>query len=310
MGRPLPRIVTTELLADAGVPRAVAARHVRAGRWQRPARGVYVTDARELTGLDLGRVARALTGGRVVVTGLVACRELGLRWVPGSSGVLVLVGAQVRTPSSGCVALRRTTDLATLPTWLRAGVDLAHPERAVVDAARELTRLRDVRGVVLGAVADRWVEPDGLRLLLDRTQRNGSGLCRRAIEDARRGCASPPEAELVDELIGCGRPFYANPALFLDGQAIGTPDAYFPGTGLGGEVESVERHGSEDGVETTYDRHERFAAAGVELAHLSVRRIRRDPAEAAGYLLSRVAARPPGAEPPGLVVLPRGPLLR
>jgi len=303
-------ILTTGQLAEAGVSRAVAARRVANGLWQRPSRGVYVTHARELSGLDLGRVAHALSGGPAVVTGLVACRELGLRWVPPSLRVLALVDAEGRTPSSGRVTLRRTDELAELPTWRRAGVDLAHADRAVVDAARELTGLQDVRGVVLGAVADGWADPGALRLLLDRTQRNGSGLARRAIEDARRGCASPPEAELVDELIGCGRPFYANPELVLDGQLIGTPDVYLPGTGLGGEVDSVERHGSAYGMESTYDRHERFAAARVELVHLSVSRIRRDPAEAARHLLSRAAARPPGAEPAGVVVIPKGPLMR
>ena len=35
-----------------------------------------------------------------------------------------------------------------------------------------------------------------------------------------------------------------------------------------------------------------------------------DPAEAARYLLHRAAARPPGSEPTGLVVVPRGPMMR
>ena len=69
--------------------------------------------------------------------------------------------------------------------------------------------------------------------------------------------------------------------------------------GLGGEVESEERH-------------ERISAGGIELVHLSVGRIRRSVAEAAGHLLHRAQARAPvaRAEPPGLVVVPRGPLLR
>lgn len=306
-------IVTTADLVTAGLDPAVAERQVRARNWQRPARGVYVTSDRQLTGLDLGRVAGRLAGRRLVVSGLVVLREVGLRWLPESEQVVGLVDPQVRTPSSGRVVLRRTKKLAALETWHRGGLDLAPVDRAVVDAAWEISSLRDVRGIVLGAVADNWVGADDLDRVLAMTQRNGSGFTRRAIRDARRGAASPPEAELVDELIGCGMSFYVNPDLFLDGRFLGSPDVYLPGLGLGGEVDSRERHESDDGdVESTYDRHERITSGtGIELVHLSVRRIRRDVTEAAAHLLSRVPERRRMArpQPPGLVVVPRGPLL-
>ncbi len=304
-------ILTTKQLLSAGFRDGMAKRQVLAGHWQRPARGVYVTHARELTGLELGHAAAALAGDRVVLSGLVVVRELGLRWVPSSPGVLALVDAEVRTPSSGRITLRRTKQFDALQTWRRDGLELAPAERAVIDAARELSNLRDVRGVVLGAVADRWATPADLRVVLDGTARNGSGLVRRALTDADRGCASPPEAELVDALIGCGRPFYVNPQLLVDGALLGSPDVWFPDCGLGGEVDSAERHGSDGDVENTYDRHERMSARGIELAHVSVRRIRRDATEAAAWLLGRAAAAVQTASPPkGLVVVPRGPLLR
>ena len=170
-----------------------------------------------------------------------------------------------------------------------------------------------MRGIVLGAVADGWADPDDLERALAVTQRNGSALVRRALTDARRGAASPPEAELVDGLIGCGVPFYVNPDLLLDGRLLGSPDIWLPGLGLGGEVESRERHEADHGlVASTYDRHERLAAAGVALVHLSVQRIRRDPAAAAAYLLARGRERAalPQREPAGLTLVPRGPLLR
>jgi hypothetical protein len=61
-------------------------------------------------------------------------------------------------------------------------------------------------------------------------------------------------------------------------------------------------------VENTYDRHDRITAPGLQLVHLSVGRIRRDAPAAARDLLARVRTGPP--PPPGLVVVPRGPLLR
>ena len=115
---------------------------------------------------------------------------LGLRWLPEDGTVLGLVAPELRTPSSDRVVLRRTDDLCSLQTWWRGGVELAPVQRAVVDAARETPALRDVRGIVLGAVADGWADADTLDAVLATTQRNGSGLTRRAIGDARRGAAS------------------------------------------------------------------------------------------------------------------------
>lgn len=304
-------VVTRKQLLEAGYHPRWADRQVRRGLWQRPARGTYVVGSAPLTGLDLGRVAQALADSDVVLSGLIALHELGLRWVPPADRVLALVDPEVRTPSSGQVVLRRTTDVHELETWTRDGQLFAPVARAVVDGARGLS-LRDARGIVLGAVADGWAGADELRAHLDATQRNGSGIARRAILDAERGCASPPEAEVVDRLLGCGLPFYVNPELRLDGRLLGLPDLWFLGLGLGGEVESEERHGQEQQVESTYDRHERMTACGIELVHLSVGRIRRDPGAAAEALVQRAVARKWSgrSEPPGLVVVPRGPLLR
>jgi hypothetical protein len=304
-------VLTTSLLHAEGLDPRLAERQVRAGRWQRPARGVYVPHARPVTGLELGHAAAALAAERVVLSGLVVLRELGLRWVPPSAGILALVDADVRTQSSGRIVLRRTKELDALDTWQRGGLELAPVERAVVDAGRELDSLRDVRGVVLGAVADNWATAADLDQVLGATQRNGSAVVRRAVRDAARGCASPPEAEVVDELVGCGRPFLVNPDLLLDGVLLGSPDVWLVGLGLGGEVESKERHGEDEQVESTYDRHERLTAPGIELVHLSVGRIRRDVREAAGHLLGRAAERERRGlgDPPGLTVVPKGPLL-
>lgn len=72
-------LITLSKLVEAGASPDLAERQVRAGRWQRPARGVYVTSADPLSGLALGHVAEAHVGGRVVVSGSVVLRELGLR---------------------------------------------------------------------------------------------------------------------------------------------------------------------------------------------------------------------------------------
>jgi hypothetical protein len=259
--------------------------------------------------LDLGHAAAAYVRAPHILTGLLVLHELGLRWLPELTVAHALVPDRVRRPSSRRVVVTRTTAWADLDTWCRAGLRLAAAERAVVDAARATSTLRDVRGIVLGAVADRHATAQELLAIVDAGQQNGSALVRRAVGDAARGCVSPPEAELVDALVGRGVPFLVNPELWIDGVKIGCPDVWFVGTAVGGEVESAERHGDEQGVTSTYDRHERFADRRLELVHVSVRRLRRDVHEAAGHLLGRMRLST-APVPPGLVIVPRGPLLR
>lgn len=291
-----------------GIGNDAAERAVRTGRWQRPAYGVYLTSSDPPSDRDLTAIARAYVREPFVITGLLALRAFELRWLPDLRGIDVLVPPDNRQRSSGLVRVSRAGRFDELDSWVQAGVRLAMPDRAVIDAARSLHSLRDVRGVVLGAVADRKVSIADLSAALATGRRNNSRHARRAIRDAARGCASPPEAELVDQLVGRGTPFYVNPQLWLDDVVLGSPDVWVVGTGTGGEVDSQERHGDDEGVENTYDRHERFSAPGLQLVHLSVGRIRRDAGEAAEHLLARARVGPP--PPVGLRVVPAGPLLR
>ena len=293
--------------ADLVVSQDAAERAVRAGRWQRPAYGIYLASSAAPDDCDLMAIAAAYVREPFLVTGLLALRPFELRWLPEPSGVHVLVPSENRQRSSGLVRVTRVSCFRRQDSWVQGGVRVAMLDRAVVDAARALPALRDVRGVVLGAVADGKVTPSDLTAVLESGQRNGSGSTRRAIRDAVRGCASPPEAELVDHLVGRGVPFYVNPQLWLGAELLGSPDVWLVGTGTAGEVESAERHGGETDVENTYERHERFSQPGLQLVHLSVGRIRRDASEAADHLVARARAGPP--TPRGLRVVPRGPLL-
>jgi hypothetical protein len=301
-------VITSTGLSAADVSNDFAEREVRENRWRRGARGVYLTHTDPPTDAELCEVARAHVGEDFIVTGLLVLRALRLPWLPVDPQIHVLVPAATRRTSSSLVRVTRMSAYGELRTWGVSEPRLADPARAVVDAARWAEGLRDVRGIVLGAVAQGRCTIEDLTRQLDAGQRNGSALVRRALTDATRGCASPPEAELVDALVGRGVPFYVNPQLWLDGALLGCPDVWIAGTGTGGEVESQERHGDDVGVENTYDRHERITTPGLQLVHLSVRRIRRDVGDAAQHLLTRTAAGP--TAPDGLIVVPTGPLLR
>src|SRR3954453_14717220 len=81
--------VTAPALRLAGAdPDAVKAA-VRT-RWQAPVQGVYVPHREELSPCELGHVAVAHAGPGAVLTGLMAARILGLRWVPDLAGAMVL----------------------------------------------------------------------------------------------------------------------------------------------------------------------------------------------------------------------------
>ena len=305
--------LTPASLRQDGFAEDLARREVAAGRWQRPVRGFYVPDAEPIDDLTLARIAIAYGGTRSRLTGCIAARALRMRWVPATAGCDLLVPADTRRRSTAVVRVRRARALATFPNWRWEGVPTAPPPRVVLDVALSGHDLRDTRGILLGSVADGFTTPDELDALLTREPRNGTASARRAIADARRGAASPPEAEVADRLIGCGLPFLLNPDLYVNGTLLGRPDGYFPGLGAGWEVDSRERHAEDDDFDATLARHGVFGAQGIVLEHLTPRRFRRAPALAVDAVLavarSRLVLPPSLREPVGLTVVPRGPLL-
>jgi hypothetical protein len=278
--------------------------------WQRPLRGVYVTHRRPLDDITRAHVAAKHAGPDCVLTGLVAARWLGLRWVPEGESVQVLIDSSRRRSSCGWVLVRRHRDLHALPSWDRHGLRIAEVPKVVVDAARELGSLRSVRGLVLGAVADRLCTAQELRELLDTGATGGTALARRACLDAERGATSPPEAELVDGLLACAFPipFYCNVEVRVSGDLLGIADVWLVGSGVGGEMDSRERHGEQASLDSTLRRHSRFADAGVSLRHVTPTRYRADPAAFHRELFDAALARRATGlgDPPGLELVPRG----
>ena len=306
--------MTTGQLTASGFDEDLARREVDAGRWQRPIRGYYVPHAGPLPDPVLARIATAHVGPSGLLTGLIAARALQMRWVPTLPGAQVLAPAGMRRTSTRLVQVRRCAALPGLVPWLWEDVRVAPAHRVVLDSALRLGTLRDVRGLVLGAVADRLVTPEALAELLAAEPFNGTALFRQAIADAADGAASPPEAEMADALRGSGQPYLLNPELWMGGQLIGCPDGYFVGLGAGWEVDSRERHDGDDSFDETLGRHTTFGGYGIVLAHPTPRRIRQSGAATAAAVLSVARARlllPTGLrEPRGLVVVPKGPILR
>ncbi len=298
-------VMTTQTLGAAGADRLLRKRIVRAGHLVPVLRGIYALD--EPGPRERVHAAVERGGPGAIVTGLWAARWLGLRWVPPSDRPQVLIPAERRRTSSSKVLIRRAHDHHNVVTWTHDDLRVAHAARAVVDGCRELARLNDVRGLVLGAVADRWCTAEELSDLLSRGAVGGTAHARRAVLDAERGAASPPEAELIDTLLRRRVSFVANPALWVDGQLVGRPDVYLLGTGVGGELDSKERHAEAELLDATLQRHGRFAHAGLWLEHVTPARFRRDPDAYVDLLLARAAVH---REPAGLRVVHVGPVQR
>lgn len=304
----LPLLVTRRELHAAGIDLDVALRATRRGRWQEVLPGAWLRSEGPVTRDHRQQAALALLGSHAVLTGADACDEYGLRDVPPDDRVCVLVPHTVQRDLGPDVRLVRTTSVVA--SYVMRGRRWAEPARAVLDAAAGRD-LRTVRALVCAAAANSWAGADQVGALLEAGPRRGSAVLRRAVTDVEAGAASAPEAEAADLLgaaVGRRRlpPFLLNPDLYLDGRFLLTPDLWLVGTGVGGELDSRRHHGSQDSLDATLARHARAERRGIALVHRSPQRMRRDPAGFLRELEVRVGDTP---EPPGLVVVPRGPLL-
>lgn len=304
----LPLLVTRRALHDAGIDLDVALREARRGRWQQVLPGAWLRSDSAVTRDHRQHAALALLGRHAVLSGADACHEYGMRDVPTDDRVCVVVPHTVQRDLGPGVRIVRTTTVVA--SYLMRGRRWAEPARAVLDAAAGHD-LRAVRGLVTASAADSWAGADQVGALLEAGPRRGSAVLRRALADVEAGAASAPEAEAADLLRAAARrrrlpPVLLNPDLYLAGQLLLTPDLWLVGTGVGGEVDSRRHHGSQSSLDATLARHARAERHRIALVHRSPQRMRRDPEGFLRELQQRVSDTP---EPPGLVVVPRGPLL-
>ena len=303
-------VVERAALVAAGVNGDLGDRLVRQGVWLRLAPSVYLAGLGPPASAQLVRAARLHVGNDLVVTGAVACRALGLSDVPDDGTVEVLIAPGTRAVSTAYVVVHQTERPPL--TWENEGTSYACGPRSVIDAARRAPDLRTARALVLASVCQRLCTAADLRQEVEAGHSRGSGLARRAVDDALAGAWSAPEAEagdLVRAVVREGRlpAFLLNPTLTVDGVRVGAPDGYLPGTGVGWQVDSRRHHGAPDDLDDTLAVHDRYAAHGLTLLHVTPRRLRLLGPHWAQLLVEAVQARG-GSEPLGLQVRPNGPL--
>ena len=250
-------VVSRGQLLAAGVDDGTTYRKVRAGQWQRLLPGIFLLTAGP-PGTEQRRVAAALFAGeQAQLTGLSVLHWYGFRSAPATDRVHVLIPHDVHRRSTGFVVVQRALSLDARAR--HGGVYwVTSPARAVVDACRALTQLRDVRAIVAEAIQANHTTARAIDAELRRAARSRTGLTRRALGEVLAGVRSAPEAELRD-LTRQSKilpPILWNPTLTtLDGRRLPTPDGWIDDVGLALQVGSAEYHSRDTGWANTLDRH-------------------------------------------------------
>jgi hypothetical protein len=268
-------VSTVAALVAAGLHRETIARRVRAGLWQRPFPGVIIMQSGPPTQEQLIEAALLYAGSSSVLTGVEAVRRHGLRRLPETAELHVLVGADTHRRCLPSLVVERTE--RPPGTVERDGVRVAPLDRAVLDTARRLGDRDDVRALLADAIQQRRTTTARLGVELDAGNQRGSAIVRDVLEEIADGIRSATE--------GWGRDLYArsglppmlwNPTLrWPNGRFLATPDGYLPSVGMAWENDSMEFHPVEE--DETARRRADMIGAGVVVAHHRPRRLKTEP---------------------------------
>jgi hypothetical protein len=266
----------------AGLSRhAIGYRLREGGPWRLLLPGVYLTLSGMPTQAQRETAAILYAGPRAMITGPAALCFYEFRQIPksGDSAVDILNPARLQRASTGCVRVHRTSRMP--PMWVQgpAARRYAYPARAVVDTARWLTDLREVRALVGDAVQNRHC---AIAQLADELRLGGTpngALLRKVIAEVTDGVRSAPEAELRDLFVKARMPMpLFNPRLYLpNGNFIACPDAWWPDAGVAIEIDSRQWHLAPDDWERTMTRHSDLGQYGIVTLHVTPHQLRTDP---------------------------------
>ncbi len=241
--------------------------------------GIYMAGTGMPTTLQQEMAATLYAGSGSVITGQAAlrCHHIGSA---SSDLVDVLVPAATKRRDAAFVRLHRTTRMPER-TWQVGPVRYALLPRAVADAVRDMTSLRDVRATVADAVQRGNCQVPDLAAELSAGPNAGSALFRQALADVADGIRSAAEGDLRDLLVKSRLPMpLFNPSLYdRDNAFIAMPDAWWPEFGVAVEVDSHEWHMSPDDHARTLARGRRMGKHQVIVLRFTPRQIRSEPAQ-------------------------------
>jgi hypothetical protein len=248
-----------------------------AGPWRSLLPGVYIALTGAPTTLQQEMAAILYAGRGSVITGPAALRCHHIR-SELADFVDVLVPATRQRRDTAFVRLHRTTRMPGR-IWQAGPVRYALLPRAVADAVRDMTSLRDVRAVVADAVQRGNCQIQDLVTELTAGPNIGSALFREALTDVADGIRSTAEADLKDLLVKSGLPMpLFNPSVYADDTFIAKPDAWWPELGLAVEVDSREWHMSPEDHAKTLARGRRMGKHQIIVLSFTPKQIRSEPA--------------------------------
>ena len=256
--------------------------------------GVYIAATGTPTTSQSEMAALLYAGRPSLITGPAALRSHHIR-VASSELIDVLVPATTERSSREFVRLHRTTRMPE--TWSLGPLRYVSPVRAVADAVRGMSSLRDVRAVVADAVQRGHCKITELAAELAAGPRAGSALFRAALADVTEGVRSSAEGDLKDLLTGSGLPMPLFNAMVFAGEVfVAMPDAWWPELGVAVEVDSREWHLSPEDHAKTLARGRRMSEHQMIVLRFTPRQIRTQPAEVLAVIrrtLDGARGRPP-----------------
>jgi hypothetical protein len=269
-------LATRRQLIAAGIDDEVIRQRLRSGRWQRVLPGLYANTTGGIT-LEQRRVAASLfVGGQGQVTGIAALTWHGFTQLPADPLIHMLVPHRTRRGSRGFVRVQRTHRLDPTPQ-LTPHYAVCSVARAVCDAGRGLSNLRDVRAIVAEAVQRGFTTVEELRAEVNMAGTSRTALLHRALREVDAGARSAPEVELQETL----RPSTVLPTILwnprleaLDGTPLPSPDGWIDDVGIAVEVDSREYHLGPDGWQQTLRRHNLLASYGALVLHFTPSELR------------------------------------
>jgi hypothetical protein len=293
------RIARAQQLINLGLASSsVYARTNPSGPWQRLLPGIILLTNAPPTRRQLVCAALAYAGPDAILTGQDAAAMLGLKNAKTAGSVHILIPDTKQVRSAATVRIERTTRMPD-PLY-RKGIPVAPTARAVLDAARNLGSLDDIRALIAEALQRGLTAPEKLEHELREGSNRGTALPRRVLAEIATGVRSPAESwglRLVSKS-DLPEPQWNVPIRQPDGELLGIVDAWWDSVGMAWEIDSAEFHSSPTAYAATVSRGTKLTGAGLIVVHTLPARIRKEPRAVlnelrAAYAQACLRPRPP-----------------
>lgn len=271
------RLVTRQQALAAGMsPAAIRHQLATTRHWTYALRGVYAMQSGGLTTPQRWAAALAYGGEHALLGGPTAAALHGLRAVPRTNQVHLLLPHRVRRTCNGFVVVRRSLQMPE--PWLADEWRAVPVARAVVDSCRGMTRIGDVRALLAESVQRRRTTVAALCHELDLGAKNGSRLARAVLEEVADGIRSASEGQARDIVLASSLPSPIwNADLFtIEGEWLCCTDGWWTEAGMALEVDSKRWHLSPESWQATQERHARMTSYGILVVHVAPHRLAED----------------------------------